>query len=109
MSKLKNYFEEKIVPNIDKFTNARYVKIIMDGFMGVSALTIGGSIFMLIRSLPLGDWYTNFLTSTGLVDILNFPVMITSDLISLYLVIALGYFTAKSFGINPFSGAMMNT
>ena len=29
MSKLKNYFEEKIVPNIDKFTNARYVKIIM--------------------------------------------------------------------------------
>ena len=108
MSKLKNYFEEKIVPNIDKFTNARYVKIIMDGFMGVSALTIGGSIFMLIRSLPLGDWYTNFLTSTGLVDILNFPVMITSDLISLYLVIALGYFTAKSFGKNPFSGAMIS-
>ena len=80
----------------------------MDGFMGVSALTIGGSIFMLIRSLPLGDWYTNFLTSTGLVDILNFPVMITSDLISLYLVIALGYFTAKSFGKNPFSGAMIS-
>ena len=108
MSKLKQFFSEKVIPNIDKLTNARYVRIIMDSFMGVSALTIGGSIFMLIRSLPLGDWYTNFLTDTGLVDILNFPVMITSDLISLYLVIALGYFTAKEFGKNPFSGAMIS-
>lgn len=108
MNNLKKFFEEKVIPKIDKLTNARYVKIIMDGFMGVSALTIGGSIFMLIRSLPLGNWYTDFLTNTGLMDILNFPVMITSDLISLYLVIALGYFTAKSFGKNPFSGAMIS-
>lgn len=108
MNNLKELAESKLIPAIDKFTNARYMKILMDGFMGISALTIGGSIFMLIRSLPLGDWYTQFLMDSGLFDILNFPIMITSDLISLYLVFALGYFTAKSFGKNPFSGAMIS-
>ena len=106
--KIEDFIITKILPFIEKFTNSRYIKILMDGFMGVSALTIGGSIFMLIRSLPLGDWYTEFLTNTGLMEFLNFPVMITSELISLYLVMALGYFTAKSFKKNGFSGCMIS-
>ena len=73
-----DFINEKVMPLIDKFTNSRIIKILMNGFMGVAALTIGGSLFAMIRSLPLGDWYTNFLISTGLFDILNFPIMITS-------------------------------
>ena len=96
-----NFINEKAMPLIDKFTNSRIIKILMNGFMGVAALTIGGSLFAMLRSLPLGDWYTNFLISTGLFDILNFPIMITSDLISLYLVLSFGYFAAKSYDKNP--------
>lgn len=103
-----DFINEKIMPLIDKFTNSRVIKILMNGFMGVAALTIGGSLFAMLRSLPLGDWYTNFLISTGLFDILNFPIMITSDLISLYLVLSFGYFTAKSYDKNAFSGAMIS-
>lgn len=107
MEKLKQFFENKIIPVTNKITNNRYIKILMDGFMGISAFTIGASFFSLARSLPLGDWYTNFLMSTGLYDILNFPIKITSDLSSLYLVIAFGYFTAKSFNKKPINGALI--
>ncbi|MCR5051322.1 MAG: hypothetical protein K6A66_01315 [Streptococcus sp.] len=55
-----NFIEEKIIPAIDRFTNSRYIKILMDAFMGVSALTIGGSFFVLLRSLPLGDRCQSF-------------------------------------------------
>lgn len=91
-----------------KFTKNRYVKIITSGFVGVNALTIGGAIFMLIRSIPLGNWYTEFLVSSGLYDLLNFPIMITTNIIALYLVASMGYQTASSFGKNPFSGAIIS-
>ena len=108
MMSIRNTIDEKIMPVIDKFTNWRYMKILMNSFMGVSALSIGASIFTLIRSLPFGDGYTEFLKNTGLYDILSIPVLITSELIALYLVIALGYFMAKSFNKNPLSGAMIS-
>lgn len=107
MEKIKNFLEEKLVPITDKVTNNKYVKILMDSFMGISALTIGASFFLLVRSLPFGEGYTNFLQSTGLYDILNFPILITSDLISLYLILAIGYFTAKSFNKKPINGALI--
>lgn len=107
MDKIKNFLEEKLVPVTDKVTNNRYVKVLMDSFMGISALTIGASFFTLVRSLPLGEGYTNFLQSTGLYDILNFPILITSELISLYLIIAIGYFLAKSFNKKPINGALI--
>lgn len=107
METIKEVLESKLVPVTDKITNNRYVKILMDGFMGISALTIGASFFTLIRSLPLGDGYTQFLQSTGLYDILNFPILITSELISLYLILAIGYFTAKSFNKKPINGALI--
>lgn len=107
MNKFKEFLERNLIPITDKITNNRYVKILMDGFMGISALTIGASFFVLIRSLPLGDWYVELLQSTGLYDILNFPILITSELISLYLILAIGYFTAKSFNKKPINGALI--
>ena len=107
MNKFKEFLERNLIPVTDKITNNRYVKILMDGFMGISALTIGASFFVLIRSLPLGDWYVGFLQSTGLYDILNFPILITSELISLYLILAIGYFTAKSFDKKPINGSLI--
>lgn len=104
----KTAISTKVIPAITRFTNAKYVKILMDGFMGVTALTIGASFFTILRSLPLGSWYTQFLNSTGLYDILNLPIIITNNLISLYMVLALGYFTAKAFGKNPLSGSLIS-
>ena len=46
-----DFINEKVMPMIDKFTNSRIIKILMNGFMGVAALTIGGSLFAMLRSL----------------------------------------------------------
>lgn len=107
MNRIKNFLENKLVPVTDRITNNRYVKILMDGFMGIGALTIGASFFTLVRSLPLGEGYTNFLISSGLYDILNLPILITSELISLYLILVIGYHTAKSFGKKPINGSLI--
>ncbi|MEY8309921.1 PTS transporter subunit EIIC [Erysipelotrichaceae bacterium 51-3] len=107
MEKISSFLEAKLVPMTDKITNNRYVKVLMDSFMGISGLTIGASFFTLVRSLPLGEGYTNFLINTGLYEILNFPIMITSELISLYLIVTIGYFLAKSFNKKPINGALI--
>lgn len=107
MNKIREFLESRLVPVTDKITSNRYVKIMMDGFMGIGALTIGASFFTLIRSLPLGDAYTEFLMATGLYDILNLPILITSELTSLYLILVIGYHTAKSFGKKPINGSLI--
>ena len=105
---MKEFFTKKLPGAIVKFTELSIMKIIMNSFMGISALTIAGSLFMLVSSLPLGSWYTDFLANSGLSTILNFPVRITTELISLYLIIAVGYNTAKEKGSNPLSGAIIS-
>lgn len=107
MDRIKQFMDSNLVPAIDRMTNNRYVKILMNAFMGISALTIGASFFTLARSLPLGEWYTNFLMNTGLYDVFNFPILITQELISLYLICALGYFTATSFHKKGINGTLI--
>lgn len=107
MSNFRSFIEDKFIPKLDVITENRYVKVLTDSFMGISALTIGASFFTLVRSLPLGDGYTTFLQNTGLYDILNFPILITTELISLYLVITIGYNLAKSFNKTPINGALI--
>lgn len=106
-ARFRDTLEEKLVPIVDKISNNKYIKILTNSFIGIGALTIGASFFTLARALPLGDWYTNFLINTGLYDILNFPILITQELISLYLVIAIGYNVAKTFNKNTINGVMI--
>lgn len=107
MKNIQQMVNEKILPNITKFTQSRYIQIIMDSFMSVSALIIAGSFFTLVLSLPFGEGYTAFLTSSGLAALLGVPINITTNLISIYLVFAIGYQTAKSFQTDKFTGGVV--
>lgn len=51
MSKL-----DKITEKVMKFAQLRYVKIIMNAFMGIAAFSIGASLFSLVKSIPIGPW-----------------------------------------------------
>ena len=77
MKKIQEFLESKLLPFTHKINDNKYVKVMMNSFMGISALTIGSSFFTLALSLPLGDWYVNFLERTGLRVILSLPVLIT--------------------------------
>ena len=97
---------DKILSKVTAFTNNKYMRILTNSFMGVTAVTICGSIFTLVKSIPFDPWI-QFLSSSGLGDVLSIPVSITTDIIALYLVFAIGYFTTKAFQKDAFGGALV--
>lgn len=97
-----NKFLEKIV----SLTQAKYMRILTNGFMSVAALTIAGSIFTLIKSLPIPVWQT-FLTNSGLGSILAIPVSITSDLMAVWVALGMGAAVAKEFDKDKLSCALV--
>lgn len=96
----------RVLEKVNKFTNSKPMKILMNGFMGMTAITISGSIFTLLKSLPFDPWL-NFLSSSGLGDILSIPISITTDVISLYVVLSMAYHTAKETNHDGFSSALV--
>lgn len=97
-----NKFLEKIVT----LTQSRYMRIITNAFMSIAAISIAGSLFMLAKSLPIDPWQA-FLTDSGIGSILSIPVSITSDLIAIYVVCAMGYTLAKEFKKDAFGAAVI--
>lgn len=92
---------------VTAFTETRYMKILMNGFMGITAITICGSLFTLIKSIPIGPWI-DFLNTSGLGSILSIPVAITTEAISLYIVLSMAYETAKSYGKDGLPAALVS-
>lgn len=110
METKKATFQEKIdklAEKLYKITNLKYIKVIMNGFMSIAALSIAGSIFSLVKSVPIPAWQ-NFLTASGIGDLLAIPIAVTSDLIAVFVVLAMAYETAVIFGKKPFAPAIVS-
>lgn len=101
MSKL-----DKITEKVMRFAQLRYIKIIMNAFMGIAAFSIGSSLFSLVKSIPIPVWQ-DFLTSSGLGDILSIPITMVSNLYAIMVVICVGYEVAKSFEERALPTAMV--
>lgn len=96
----------KILNKVVGFTQTRYMRIITNAFMSTAAVSIAGSIFTLIKSVPIDPWQ-DFLVSSGLGEILAVPVGITADVISLYIVLGMAYQVAKEFKKDTFSTSVI--
>lgn len=95
-----------ILDKIMKFTQAKYMKILTNGFMSVAAITIAGSIFTLVKSLPIPVWQT-FLTNSGFGNILSIPVSITSDLMAVWVALGMGAAVAQEFDKDKLSCSLV--
>lgn len=87
---------DKFTEKAMKFAQLRYVKILMNSFMGIAGFSIGASIFNLIKSIPIPAWQT-FLTNSGLGDVLSIPINVITGLYAVMVVLCVGYEVAKSF------------
>lgn len=96
---------DKITEKVMKFAQLRYIKIIMNAFMGIAAFSIGASLFSLVKSIPISFWQ-DFMTSSGLGNILSIPINMVSNLYALMVVLCVGYEVAKSFGERALPVAM---
>lgn len=98
---------QKFAEKIAKFTNTKYIRILTSGFMSIAAISICGSIFSLLKSLPIPG-YETFLVSTGLGDILGIPIAVCTDVIAVYVALAMGHSVGKEFGRkDPFATALV--
>ena len=97
----------KWIQKITAVAQSRYLQILTNAFMSIAAVSIAGSLFILVKSLPIPIWQ-DFLTSSGLGDVLSIPVSITSDLMALYVVVAMAYTLAKEFNKDAFGAAVIS-
>ncbi|MDO4198211.1 MAG: PTS transporter subunit EIIC [Erysipelotrichaceae bacterium] len=96
-----------LAQKIAAFTNSKWMRILTNGFMSVAAVSICGSIFQLVKSIPIGP-YQDFLAASGIGNLLSIPIAVCSDLMALYVVISMGYTVGKEFGQkNPFAPAIV--
>lgn len=96
----------KWIQKLISFTQSKYMRILTNAFMSIAAVSIAGSLFVLVKSLPIPIWQ-DFLTSSGLSEVLSIPVSITSDLMALYVVVAMGYTLAKEFDKDAFGASVI--
>lgn len=97
---------DKITEKVMKFAQLRYIKIVMNGFMGIAAFSIGASLFSLVKSIPIAPWQS-FLVTSGLGDILSIPINMVSNLYAVMVVLCIGYEVAKSFNQRALPAAMV--
>lgn len=102
---MNDFIQNKVIPFAQKIENNFILSAISGAFMKVMPALLGGAVFSLFQGLPLGDWYTNFLSSTGISDALAVGVAVC-NLTALYFIFALGYNLGEKFNVNPFQTAI---
>ena len=104
---MNDFIQNKVIPFAQKIENNFILSAISGAFMKVMPALLGGAVFSLFQGLPLGDWYTNFLSSTGISDALAVGVTVC-NLTALYFIFALGYNLGEKFNVNPFQTAIVS-
>ena len=104
------FLEEKFVPLAAKIGAQRHLVAIRDAFVVSMPITIVGSIAVLVNNIQgvfaknglnivsIQEGYTNFITSTGIKDVMNAINRGSINMMAILLVTSLGYQMAK--GLN---------
>lgn len=104
--KFSDTFQEKILPKVATMANNKFLKGVGDGFMAIMPAIIVGSIFSLLNSLSIKP-YQEFITSTGLKQILAIPNAVTNDLLAIFAVFFIAYNLAKSYNKDSATAGMI--
>lgn len=75
---------------VERFVHSRTIQRILKCTAMLGGLMIGQSMFGLLLSLPLGDWYGRFLENSGLGLLFSIPVETVSNMAALLLCFLLG-------------------
>lgn len=101
------FLEEKFVPLAARLGSQRHLVAIRDAFVVIMPVTIVGAIAVLINNIQgifsanglnmvsIEQGYTNFITSTGLKDVMNAVNKGSINMMAVLLVTTLGYQMAK--------------
>ena len=100
--------QAKYQPIVTKVSSNRCLKAIMNGMMAALPATIAGSLAALIKQLPI-PVYQDFLTNTGLADILQLPITFTTNFLAILFVFSITYSLVESFEKKGLTAAILST
>lgn len=89
-------FQQKLQSVAGKISSNRYLKAISDGLMSALPALIIGAFSTLLSGMQF-EAYQNFITSTGIKEILELPAQYTTNMIAVYAVFFIAYRLAGSF------------
>lgn len=81
---------DKINMFIDKLNNSVIIKSLMAGMVVAMPAIMAGSVATIVMNIQI-DAYQNFITSTGIYDILNTITLVTINFTALYTVFGIAY------------------
>lgn len=87
----------------------RHMSAIRDGIMATLPVTLAGSLFLIIRFLPIPGW-NNILESVLGVNygiILSYPIVATYDMVGLITLVSVSYRLATSYKVDPLAGSVI--
>ena len=100
------FLNDKVMPKIMAFVNTKAIQAIKDGMVYSMPLLIVGSFFLILSNFPVQavvDW----LTATGIKDILDQAYGATFNISAMIAVIGIAYKYVQSEGQEPLSGAIV--
>ena len=103
--KFMDFFQEKIMPPLIKVGNERHLVAIRNGLSLTIPFIIVGSIFLILGNLPF-SWWPDFIGDFG--NKMNVVVNSSFGVLGLIACIGIGYYMAKSYGMDPITGSVIS-
>lgn len=101
MSKFNEFIEKYLLPIAGKLSASRVLTVLRDAFMLSFPLTIVGSLAVVIMNLPYLDKVIGENGLAALRDIFGILPSATMSIATLFVVIGIGYYLAKSYDVDP--------
>ncbi|MYL57617.1 PTS sugar transporter subunit IIC [Virgibacillus halodenitrificans] len=107
MSKFVNFLENNLSAPMARLSEQRHLLAVRDGVISSLPFIIVGSFFLIFAFPPLPEsWAITQWASDHAADIL-IPYRMTMFIMSLYVAFGIGYNLAKSYKVDPLSGAQI--
>lgn len=102
---------DNISNKLQKATNIlksnKYLNAISDGLIALFPVLMIGAFFTIFNGLAWEPW-VNFMNETGLKEIVNLPVQLTTNMVAVYAAFSISYKMAKSFNKDGFTAGFIS-
>jgi PTS system cellobiose-specific IIC component len=105
MNKLDGFIN-KLQKISDRIGQNKYCRG-LGGMVTIIPIMMLGSIFTLLANLPI-DAYIEFITSIGLLSVLNIGIQFTTGMVSIFMVLAVANSMANEFKQNSFTAGILS-
>lgn len=107
MNKFMDVLERLVVPLSQKLATNKVLQGISKGLMAMMPVFMGGAVAAILVNLPI-DGYQAFLASSGIGEVLNKVVDVTTNMLAVYASFSIAHSYVKNEGGNSFAAGLIS-